>query len=223
MFSRWPRYLQPRAGRGDVVGGALALGLHQHGQVEVVLAVPRRERLEQLQPVAGGATTTSTAGAVGRRGEEAGLAGRRSPRRAAPRRRAGSSCTSSPSALVSVSVIGVEVERAGQGQGDDGLGRGDEGERVGVAVVALREVAVVGGDDRRWRRPRARRRGAHWPMHGPQALASTVAPMRLEVGEQAVALDGGPHLLGAGRDQQRGLAREARWPTACAGDRRRRG
>ena len=44
--------LEPRAGRRDVVGGALALGLHEHGQLDVVVAVPRRERLEQLQAVA---------------------------------------------------------------------------------------------------------------------------------------------------------------------------
>src|SRR4051812_48723220 len=43
---------QPLAGGRDVVGGALALGLHQHGQLDVVLAVPRRERLEQLQALA---------------------------------------------------------------------------------------------------------------------------------------------------------------------------
>ena len=43
--------LQPRPGRRDVVGRALALGLHQHRQGEVVGSVPRRERLEQLQAV----------------------------------------------------------------------------------------------------------------------------------------------------------------------------
>ena len=46
--------LQPGPGHGDVVGGALALGLDQDRQVHDVLAVPRGERLEQLQPVRGG-------------------------------------------------------------------------------------------------------------------------------------------------------------------------
>jgi hypothetical protein len=36
-------------------------------------------------------------------------------------------------------------------------------------------------------------------------LASTVAADGLEVGEQAVALDGGADLLGAGGDEQLGL------------------
>ena len=43
---------QPRAGRRDVVGRGLALGLDQHRHVEEVLAVPRRPRLHQLQPLA---------------------------------------------------------------------------------------------------------------------------------------------------------------------------
>ncbi len=46
--------LQPRAGHRDVVGGALARRLHQDGQIEEVLAVPRRERLEQLQSIGRG-------------------------------------------------------------------------------------------------------------------------------------------------------------------------
>ena len=48
-----PAVLQPRSGRRDVVGRALALRLHEQREVAVVLAVPRRERLEQLQTVAG--------------------------------------------------------------------------------------------------------------------------------------------------------------------------
>ena len=52
----------------------LPLALSEHGQLDEVVAVPRRERLEQLQPVAVGSTTTSTRRAVGGRGEEALLA-----------------------------------------------------------------------------------------------------------------------------------------------------
>ena len=43
--------LEPRPGRRDVVGGALAHRLQQHPQAGEVVAVPRRERLEQLEPV----------------------------------------------------------------------------------------------------------------------------------------------------------------------------
>ena len=46
--------LQPRAGGRDVVGGALALGLQQDRQLDEVLAVPRREGLQQLQAIAVG-------------------------------------------------------------------------------------------------------------------------------------------------------------------------
>jgi hypothetical protein len=56
-------------------------------------------------------------------------------------------------------------------------------------------------------------------MHGPQALASTGGADRLEVGEQAVALDRGADLLGARRDQQLGLGGEA-LGRGLAGDRR---
>jgi hypothetical protein len=46
--------LQPGTGHGDVVGGGLALGLDEDGQVGGVLAVPGVERLEELQTVGGG-------------------------------------------------------------------------------------------------------------------------------------------------------------------------
>ena len=60
MFSRWPRYFShlPAAEMWSVVH--LPLAFISTGRLEVVLAVPRRERLEQLQAVAGRATTTST-------------------------------------------------------------------------------------------------------------------------------------------------------------------
>ena len=195
--------LEPRAGRRDVVGGALALGLQQHRQVDVVVAVPRRrtaraaasrslvgldDDVDRREPSAGGATKPDSPGSKPLRGQLV------ADRRLEP--------DGSPSASVSVSVQRVEVERAGQRQRDDGLGRVDERQRVGVAVVALREVAVERVDDRVDRRRRSMSSRSHWPMHGPQALASTVRADRLEVGEQAVALDRGPHLLGAGRDQQ---------------------
>ena len=59
-------------------------------------------------------------------------------------------------------------------------------------------------------------------MHGPHALARTVAPMAVEIVEEAVAFDGGANLLRARRDEQRRLGAEpsARRP---ASDRRRLG
>ena len=44
---------QPRSGHRDVVGGALALGLHQHRKIDQIPAVPGRERFEHLQAPAG--------------------------------------------------------------------------------------------------------------------------------------------------------------------------
>ena len=43
--------LEPGPGRRDVVRGALALDLEQHGQVVQVLAVPRLEGVQQLEPL----------------------------------------------------------------------------------------------------------------------------------------------------------------------------
>ena len=99
----------------------------------------------------------------------------------------------------------VEVEGPGESQGDDRLGRRDEGQRGGEAVVALGEVAVVRGDD-----------GVDVALLDVVALpladarSAGVGQHRgadpLEVGQQAVALDGGPDLLGAGGDHERRLA-----------------
>ena len=62
MFSRWPRYLShgPAAEMWSVVH--LPLAFISTGRLDVVLAVPRRERLEQLQPVAGRADLDLDAG-----------------------------------------------------------------------------------------------------------------------------------------------------------------
>src|SRR6266849_5660507 len=45
---------EPGAGRRDVIGGRLALGLHENGQLEEILAVPAGEGLEELEPLAVG-------------------------------------------------------------------------------------------------------------------------------------------------------------------------
>ena len=140
--------LQPRSGHRDVVGGALALGLHQDRQVEVVLAVPRGERLEQLEAVRGGGDLRprppqpSAGGATKRV-----LAGVEARARAAPRRRARARRTCSPASLVSVSVSGSKSSVPASARATTVSGEVDEGQGVGRAVVALREVAVVAGDD----------------------------------------------------------------------------
>ena len=187
--------LEPRAGRRDVVGGALALGLEQDRQLDVVLAVPRLEGVEQLEAVALGWTTTSTPEPSAGGGLEGLLAGVEAG--------VGEGLADGRvEAHLLAGVVGervgarVEVERAGQRQGDDRVGAGDEAQRVGVAVVALREVAVVAVDDRV-----QLRRVEVGAVPLADARAAGVGEHRaadgLEVGEQAVALDGGADLLGA--------------------------
>ena len=200
---------EPRAGRRDVVGGALALGLHQHGQLAVVLAVPRRERLEQLQPVArradhhldvaepssGGGGERVVAGVVtllrqhlADRRFEADLAAVGRGERVGGR---------------------VEVEAAGERERDHRVGRVTNAERVGRAVVALREVAVVRVDDR-VRLPGDARRARPLADARPAGVGEHGGADRLEIGEQPVAFDRGPDLLGARRDEQLGLRLQAR-------------
>ena len=177
MFSRWPRYLQPRArpsrcGRWCTCPGPSPAT----GRLEVVVAVPRGERREQLDPVARRVDHDLDAAAVGGRSLEARLAGVEAPAGSSSPA-GGSRRTSSPASLVSVSVRGSKSSVPASASAITVSGEVDERQRVGVAVVALREVAVVAVDDRvAW--PRGRGRVAlHCPMHGPQALASTLPPM----------------------------------------------
>ena len=172
----------------------LPLRLQEHGQVDEVVAVPRRERLEQLQPVAVRIDGDLDTAAVGRRRDEAGLAALEA---------AGRQLLAD--GLVETEVGDrIAVERAGERVGHHRLRRRHEAQRVGAAVVALGEVAVVRGDD-------------HVDVVGADVVALPLADARaagvgehrradrFEVGEQAVALDGGAHPLGAGSDEQRRL------------------
>ena len=98
--------LEPRAGRRDVVGGALALRLQQDRQLDVVLAVPRARRprgagggrcrgwttTSTPEPSAGGAWKVSSPGSKPASGSAWPTGGSRR--------------TSSPASLVSVSVRG---------------------------------------------------------------------------------------------------------------------
>ena len=210
--------LEPRTGGRDVVGGALALGFHQDGQAEVVVAVPRRERLEQLESIAGRADDHLYIAAVGRRRRERVLA-----RVVAPTREhlAHRWFEHHLGPVIGDDRLrrGVEVECAGQREGDDGVGRGDERERARRTVVALREVPVVRVDDR-VRTPGDARR----PRPLADARSAGVGEHRradgFEIGEQSVTLDGRSDLLRSWRDEQLDLGLQA-VRRGLAGDRRR--
>jgi hypothetical protein len=60
--------LEPGTGHGDVVGGGLAVGLEQDGEVERILAVPGVEGVKELETVGGGRDLDVDGGAVRRRG-----------------------------------------------------------------------------------------------------------------------------------------------------------
>ena len=116
---------------------------------------------------------------------------------------------STPESVVIESVSGVEVERPGQGVSDDHVGRGDEGLGVGVAVVALGKVAVEAGHDGVELCRDRRRRRSHWPMQGPQALASTVPPMASRSASSPSRSMVARTCSEPGRDEERGLGRQA--------------
>ncbi len=189
---------EPRPGSRDVVGGALALGLEEQRQLLEVATVPGGERLEQLEALAVGSYHHLDAGALLGRGDEAGFTGLEALGRQLIPDRLGQ-----PDAVHRAGP-GVEVERAGQGEGHHRLGGGDEGEGVGAAVVALGEVAVVRRDD-----GVGGGRVDVVPLPLADAGAAGVGQDGgsdgLEVGQQPVPLDGGPHSLGAWRDQELGL------------------
>ncbi len=177
------------------------------GKPQIVVAVPGDEGREQLQPVARGRYRDLDGRTVGGRRREGVLAGVE----AAVRQDLADRCIEGDLRTVRRGDrVGrrIEVEPAGQGDRQHRVGRGDETQRLGRAVVALREVTVERVDDRvgspgdrRRTRPLADARATGVGEHG--------GPDRLEVGEQAVTLDGCPHLLGARRDQQLALGGEA--------------
>src|SRR6185503_16687486 len=69
-----PAVPEPRPRGRDVVGSGLALGLDQDGQLDEVPAVPPREGLEELEPLAVGRDLDLDPVAVGGGGLEAFLA-----------------------------------------------------------------------------------------------------------------------------------------------------
>ena len=137
---------QPRSSHRDVVGGALALRLDEDRQVGDVLTVPCREWSQQLESVAGRRHGDLHAAAVRRRCLERLFTGIEAVGRQLLARSDGEADLLA--GIVGERVVGrVEVEATGNGQGHHRLGRGDEGMRGRIAVVALREVPVVAGDD----------------------------------------------------------------------------
>ena len=137
---------QPGSSGRDVIGGALALDLHEDDHALKILAVPGLERFEQLQ--------------AQRFGVDVDLDGRRV---AGGLVRLLTSVESARGELVSEGVaqhellaVGtdqfrsarIEIQGSGQGQRSRQFGGGDEAVSGGVGVVTGREVAVVRRDDR---------------------------------------------------------------------------
>lgn len=139
--------LEPGTGHGDVISGGLALGLDQDREILGVLAIPRREGLEDLETVRARGDLDLNGSTVGRRslvgiltriessvGET--LSARRSEEELV--------------AILVLQLIGerVKVEGASNGHGNNKIGGCDERVGGGVAVVATSEVTVVGREDR---------------------------------------------------------------------------
>jgi hypothetical protein len=138
--------LQPGAGHRDVVGGGLALGLDEDGQVGGVLAVPGVEGLEELQTVGGGRNGNRDARAV--RGWV--LVGVLSWVVAV----GGQTQTSWLLELELLAIAArklvcewVEIQCPSNGHCDNEIRRGDEGVGGWVGIVTSSEVTVVGRDD----------------------------------------------------------------------------
>eukprot|EP00053_Salpingoeca_punica_P020385 m.211399 g.211399 ORF g.211399 m.211399 type:complete len:843 (+) comp18318_c0_seq1:197-2725(+) len=199
--------LEPRAGHADVVGRALALGLDEDLHVLQILAVPAGEGREQLQARALRVDLDRHRGRVGRR--------RLVRVHAAVKALGGQLCASRVGKLELLAVgagqrvlLGVEVQAASSDKGGDELRGGDKGVRLRVAVVAAGEVAVVRGDDAVLDTllhvlaiPLADAGAAGVGEHNTAKLVKGRG--------QAVALNGGADLLGAGRDGELGLGLDA--------------
>ncbi len=212
---------QPRPGGRDVVGGALAR------RPSSAPAGPVKSRPSH----AGNGSSSSSRSEsglhddldrrrVGGRRLEAGLAGVEALGRAARRPTGGSSCT--------VGAVGARrrgsCTKSTSSRPVSAIAVTVSGEPMNDSVAALpslraREVAVERRDDRvalalldvvALPLPDAR----------PARVGEHGGADRLEVVEQAVALDRGAHLLGARRDQQRRLHRAA--PPPSPGGRRAR-
>ena len=138
--------LQPRSTGGNVVGGALALGLDQDGRVNNVLAVPCLERLEELKTVRRGRNGNADGRAVGRGRLESVFTGIVALGRELETLGLAELEVFAVGVLQSVGQ-GIESEVTGKDHGGDQVGRGDKGVGGGVGIVTSSKVTVVRGDD----------------------------------------------------------------------------
>ncbi len=139
---------QPRAGRRDVVGRGLALGLEQHGHVEKVVSVPRGPWLQALQPLALGIDLERDVADIVGRSDVSGLSAREVLRRHL-RRRLGRIELERLAVAVGEGVAHrIERQASRKRECCHQLRAGDEIHRRRLPVIAPREVAIVGRDDR---------------------------------------------------------------------------
>ena len=195
--------VEPRTGHGDVVGGALALGLDEERGTGDVLAVPGGERGESLEALAFGVDGNGNLGTVFCWSLVTGVLDFEALRRKfALFRRV---------ELHGLAFVvhegvghGVEADVAREG-GNHGHERAShKGVGVRVAVGALREVAVEAVDD-----------GVEFLLVGtgavPTANARTASVCHnrctelLEQVDEAVAFGGVAHLFGTRVDEERAL------------------
>ena len=138
--------LEPGSSHGNVVGGDLAHAFTKNWQFEVVVAVPCGKRREQLNAIRRGVDRDLDAAAVFRWCNEHGVTALETARWQLD-------YFANDQADLFAGLVGqgvglrVKVNSARKGQSNHGLGRRHEGQRGGIAVVALGEVAVVAGDD----------------------------------------------------------------------------
>jgi hypothetical protein len=129
-----------------VIGCALALDLDQNREISGGLAVPRIERLEELETVRLGVNSNLDDGAVLGRGLECVLTG----------------IVTAWGKLVATGVLeleelaiaankiigdGVKGQAASERESGDDIGRCDESMGGGVGIVTASEVTVVRGED----------------------------------------------------------------------------
>ena len=195
--------VEPRTGHGDVVGGALALGLDEDRGTSDVLAVPSGERGEGLEALAFGVDGNGNLGTVFGRSLVAGVLDFEALRRqfALFRR-----IKLHGLAFVIHEGVGhrVEADVAAEGCNHGHERGGDECMRVRVAVGALGEVAVKAVDD-----------GVEFLLVGTgtvptaNARAAGVRHNRctelLEQVDEAVAFGGVAHLFAPRVDEERAL------------------
>lgn len=138
--------LQPGATSGNVISRTFALGLDQDRKVGRCLAVPRLERLEELETVRLGVDRDLDADTVLRRGLEGVLSGIIATGReliaAGVRELEGFPITADK--LVGE---GVETETASKSESSDNVRGCNESMSGRVSIVTTSKVTVVGGDD----------------------------------------------------------------------------